>query len=152
MCAPPHKLVSDTQCDTVTPDQHARAEVEEAAFVCAEHACRVHHFDNGDFEAVFLVNNTDIVDALRPTPQTMTLLRLRIKMSLTLTISMMHQPALSRFKIQTMTSCVCHLRLARCQDHQEDLQERCSARQDASWNHSQEASPVSSSGSQCETL
>ena len=35
----------------------------EATFVCAEHAYRVHHFDNDDFKAVLLVSDTEIIDA-----------------------------------------------------------------------------------------
>jgi hypothetical protein len=48
---------ADTWYDPVTPEQYARAEVEEATYVCAEHAYRVHHFDNEDFEDILLVNH-----------------------------------------------------------------------------------------------
>jgi hypothetical protein len=48
--------------DTVTPDQYTRVQLEEATIVCSEHAYRVHPFDNDNFNAVLLVNNTDFVD------------------------------------------------------------------------------------------
>jgi hypothetical protein len=35
--------------------------LEEATIVCSEHAYRVHHFDNEDFDAVLFVNNTEPV-------------------------------------------------------------------------------------------
>ena len=55
---------ADTWYDTLTLDQHARNEVVEATFVCAQYAHRVHHFDNDDFKkAVLLVNDTEIIDA-----------------------------------------------------------------------------------------
>jgi hypothetical protein len=50
---------ADIWFDTVTPDQHARAKIEEATFICSEHAHRVHHFDNDDFKAVLLANATE---------------------------------------------------------------------------------------------
>jgi hypothetical protein len=50
---------ADIWFDTVTPDQHARAQIEEATFICSEHAHRVHHFDNDDFKAVLLANATE---------------------------------------------------------------------------------------------
>jgi hypothetical protein len=40
--------------------------LEEATIVCSEHAYRVHHFDNNDFNAVLLVNDTDLVDTTGP--------------------------------------------------------------------------------------
>jgi hypothetical protein len=52
--------------DTVTPDQYTRAQLEEATIVCSEHAYRVHHFDNNNFNAVLLVNDTDLVDTTGP--------------------------------------------------------------------------------------
>jgi hypothetical protein len=48
--------------DTVTPDQYTRVQLEEATIDCSEHAYCVHHFDNDDFNAVLLVNNTNLVD------------------------------------------------------------------------------------------
>jgi hypothetical protein len=41
--------------------------LEEATIVCSECAYHVHHFDNDDFEAVLLVNNTGLlVDTTGP--------------------------------------------------------------------------------------
>jgi hypothetical protein len=57
---------ADTWFDTVTPDQYIRIQLEEATFICAEHAYRVHHFDNNDFDAVLLVNDTELVDTTSP--------------------------------------------------------------------------------------
>jgi hypothetical protein len=57
---------ANTWFDTVTPDQYTRVQLEEATIVCSEHAYRVHHFDNDDFVAVLLVNNTEIVDTTGP--------------------------------------------------------------------------------------
>jgi hypothetical protein len=57
---------ADTWFDTDTPDQYARVQLEEATIVCSEHAYRVHHFDNDDFNAVLLVNNTELVDTTGP--------------------------------------------------------------------------------------
>ncbi len=57
---------ADTWFDTVTPDQYARVQLEEATIVCSEHAYRVHHFDNDDFDAVLLVNDTELVDTTGP--------------------------------------------------------------------------------------
>jgi hypothetical protein len=37
--------------------------MEEATFFCSEHAFQVRHFDNDDFAAVLLVNDTEVVDA-----------------------------------------------------------------------------------------
>jgi hypothetical protein len=59
-------LSANTWFDTVTPDQYTRVQLEEATIVCFEHAYRVHHFDNDDFNAVLLVNNTDLVDTTGP--------------------------------------------------------------------------------------
>jgi hypothetical protein len=52
---------TDIWFDTITPDQHARDEMEQATFICAEHAYRVQHFDNDDLEDVLLVNDTEFV-------------------------------------------------------------------------------------------
>jgi hypothetical protein len=49
---------ADIWFGTVTPDQHARVQMEETTFVCSEHAHHVHHFDNDDFKAVLLANDT----------------------------------------------------------------------------------------------
>jgi hypothetical protein len=57
---------ADTWFDTFTPDQYARVQLEEATIVCSEHAYRVHHFDNDDFNAVLLVNDTELVDTTSP--------------------------------------------------------------------------------------
>jgi hypothetical protein len=40
--------------------------LEEATIVCSEHAYRVHHFDNDDFDALLLVNDTKLVDTTGP--------------------------------------------------------------------------------------
>jgi hypothetical protein len=40
--------------------------LEEATIVCSKHAYRVHHFDNDDFNAVLLVNDTELVDTTSP--------------------------------------------------------------------------------------
>jgi hypothetical protein len=40
--------------------------LEETTIVCSEHAYRVHHFDNDDFDAVPLVNDTELVDTTGP--------------------------------------------------------------------------------------
>jgi hypothetical protein len=52
---------ADTWFDAVTPDQYTRVQLEEATIVCSEHAYRVHHFDNEDFDAILFVNNTEPV-------------------------------------------------------------------------------------------
>jgi hypothetical protein len=57
---------ADTWLDTVTPDQYARVLLEEATIVCSEHAYRVHHFDNDDFNTVLLVNDTELLDTSCP--------------------------------------------------------------------------------------
>jgi hypothetical protein len=57
---------ANTWFDTVTPDQYTRVQLEEATIVCSEHAYRVHHFDNHNFNAVLLVNDTDLVDITGP--------------------------------------------------------------------------------------
>jgi hypothetical protein len=63
----PEVSSADTWFDTVTPDQYARVQLEEAPIaVCSEHAYRVHHFDNDDFDAVLLVNDTKLVDTTGP--------------------------------------------------------------------------------------
>jgi hypothetical protein len=49
--------------DTLTPDQHCRAQMEAATFACSEHAFRVQNFDNDDFNAVLLANDAELVDA-----------------------------------------------------------------------------------------
>jgi hypothetical protein len=36
--------------------------LEEATFVCSEHAYRTQHFDDDDSNAVLLVNDTELVD------------------------------------------------------------------------------------------
>jgi hypothetical protein len=55
-----------TWFDTITPDQYARVQLEEATIICSEHAYGVHHFDNDDFNAVLLVNDTKLVDNTGP--------------------------------------------------------------------------------------
>jgi hypothetical protein len=40
--------------------------LEEATIVCSKHAYCVHHFDNDDFDAVLLVNKTELVDTTGP--------------------------------------------------------------------------------------
>jgi hypothetical protein len=40
--------------------------LEEATIVCSEHAYRVHPFGNDNFNAVLLVNGTDLVDTTGP--------------------------------------------------------------------------------------
>jgi hypothetical protein len=40
--------------------------LEEATIVCSEHAYRVHHFDKDDFNAVLLINDTELVDTSCP--------------------------------------------------------------------------------------
>jgi hypothetical protein len=57
---------TDIWFDTVTPDQHARTQMEVATFACSEHAFRVHNFDNDDFHAVLLANDTELADASGP--------------------------------------------------------------------------------------
>jgi hypothetical protein len=57
---------ANTWFDTVTPDQYTSVQLEKATIVCSEHAYCVHHFDNNDFNAVLLVNNTDLVDTTGP--------------------------------------------------------------------------------------
>jgi hypothetical protein len=101
---------ANTWFDTVTPDQYTRVQSEEATIVCSEHAYRVHHFDNDDFNTVLLVNDTDLVDTTGPVTedddahynQDMS----NTKPDLTMTIMLMQGAAFSRFRIQTMTSFV----------------------------------------------
>jgi hypothetical protein len=57
---------ANTWFDTVTPDQYTRVQLEKATIVCSKHAYCVHHFDNDDFNAVLLVNYTDLVDTTGP--------------------------------------------------------------------------------------
>ncbi len=57
---------ANTWFDTVTPDQYTRVQLEEATIVCSEHAYRVHPFGNDNFNAVLLVNDTDLVDTTGP--------------------------------------------------------------------------------------
>jgi hypothetical protein len=57
---------ANTWFDTVTPDQYTRVQLEEATIVCSEHAYRVHHFDNDNFNAVLLVNDTNLFDTTGP--------------------------------------------------------------------------------------
>jgi hypothetical protein len=52
--------------DTVTPDQYTRVQLEEATIVCSKHAYRVHHFDNDNFNAALLINDTNLVDTTGP--------------------------------------------------------------------------------------
>jgi hypothetical protein len=59
-------FANTTWFDTVTPDQYTRVQLEEANIVCSKRAYRVHHFDNDDFNAVLLVNDTDLVDTTGP--------------------------------------------------------------------------------------
>jgi hypothetical protein len=40
--------------------------LEEATIACSEHAYSVHHFDKDDFNAVLLVNDTELVDTTSP--------------------------------------------------------------------------------------
>jgi len=55
---------ADPWYDTITPIQHDRQEVEEATFICADHAYRLQHFSNDEIEALLLANDTE----LRNTP------------------------------------------------------------------------------------
>jgi hypothetical protein len=57
---------TDIWFDTVTPDQHTRSQMDVATFTCSEHAFRVQNFDNDDFHAVLLANDTELVDASGP--------------------------------------------------------------------------------------
>jgi hypothetical protein len=58
---------ANTWFDTVNPDQYTSVQSEEATtIVCSEHAYHVHHFDNDDFDAVLLVNYTELVDTTGP--------------------------------------------------------------------------------------
>jgi hypothetical protein len=57
---------ANTWFDTVTPDQYTRVQSEEGTIVCSKHAYCVHHFDNDNFNAVLLVNDTDLVDTTGP--------------------------------------------------------------------------------------
>jgi hypothetical protein len=57
---------ANTWFGTATPDQYTRVQLEEATIVCSEHEYRVHHFDNDDFDAVLLVNDTELVDTTGP--------------------------------------------------------------------------------------
>jgi hypothetical protein len=101
---------ANTWFDTVTPDQYTRVQLEEATIVCSEHAYRVHHFDNDDFNTVLLVNDTDLVDTTGPVTedddarshQDMS----NTEPALTMTMMLMQGAAFSRFRIQTMTSFV----------------------------------------------
>ena len=51
-----------TWYDAITPNQHVRNEVEESTYICTEHAYCVHHFDNEDFKAVLLANDTEFCE------------------------------------------------------------------------------------------
>jgi hypothetical protein len=53
---------TDIWFDTVAPDQYLRAQIEEATFICSEHAVRVQNFDHDNFADVFFVNDTKAVD------------------------------------------------------------------------------------------
>jgi hypothetical protein len=57
---------ADTWFGTVTPDQYARVQLEEATIVCSKHAYCAHHFDNDDFNTVLLVNDIELVDTIGP--------------------------------------------------------------------------------------
>jgi hypothetical protein len=57
---------ANTWFDTVTLDQYVRVQLEEATIVCSEHAYCVHHFDNDDFNAILLVNDTELADTTGP--------------------------------------------------------------------------------------
>jgi hypothetical protein len=59
---------ADVWFDTLTPEQDTRIQMEEATFVCSEHAFQVRHFDNDDFAAVLLVNDTEVIDTTDKTP------------------------------------------------------------------------------------
>jgi hypothetical protein len=59
---------ADIWFDTVTPDQYTRTQMEDATFVCSEHAFCARHLDNDDFDAVFLVNDTEVAEASAPIP------------------------------------------------------------------------------------
>jgi hypothetical protein len=52
----------DIWFDTVAPDQYLRTQMEEATFICSEHAFRVQNFDHDNFANVFFVNDTKAVD------------------------------------------------------------------------------------------
>jgi hypothetical protein len=57
---------ANTWFDTVTPNQYTMVQLEEATIVCSKHVYRVHHVDNNDFDAVILVNDTELVDTTGP--------------------------------------------------------------------------------------
>jgi protein-tyrosine-phosphatase len=104
---------ADTWFDTVTPDQYTRVQLEEATLVCSEHyAYRVHHFDNNDFDAVLLVNDTKLDDTTGPVTEDDDA-HSNQDMSNTKPDTDNDDNAdarggvtFSRFRIQTMTSCV----------------------------------------------
>ena len=51
---------ADTWYDAITPSQHDRKEVEEATYICAEHAYRVQHFNNEEIMALRLAIDTEL--------------------------------------------------------------------------------------------
>jgi hypothetical protein len=53
---------ADIWFNALTPDQYTRDHLEEATFVCSEHAYRVRNFDNDDIDDVLMVNDTGIIN------------------------------------------------------------------------------------------
>ena len=53
---------ANTWFDTVTPAQYARVQSEEATMISSKDVYPIHHFNNDDFNAVLLVNNTRLVE------------------------------------------------------------------------------------------
>ena len=51
---------ADTWYDTITPSQHDRQEIEDATYICVEHAYRLQHFNNEEIKALLLANNTEL--------------------------------------------------------------------------------------------
>ena len=51
---------ADTWYDTITPSQHDRQEIEEATYICAEHAYRLQHFNNEEIKALLLATNIEL--------------------------------------------------------------------------------------------
>ena len=105
---------AETWCDAVTPDQHLRTKVEEATFICAEHArTSACHFDNDNFHDVILVRNTKIDDA-PSSAETHHLMPPRFLLS-------MSRLLLSRSRNLIVTSHVHCLAGKTVQNHQEDF-------------------------------
>ena len=99
---------TDIWFETAAPDQYLRTQMEEATFICFEHAVRVQNFDHDIFADVFFVN--DLLKMLMKLLTTSTQSSRRLKMYLLMMILIM-LPALmtpklvlSRFKIRTTRS------------------------------------------------